>query len=485
MRRRDLSKVLVASATGVFVTDKSAEAQVSNDSSRLRPRYPRSAAEITSQVVPKDDTHPPGSVLRYGADPTGVADSSAAWRDAISSNSHVLDDYPGGGSYLFASEVVISRHPVTITGSAKQIGGGTGGTILTLGADAGRGKAVLRTTSGADCLRIERMRFAWQRLDQSQIGLRFAELRSSRVFDCAFVGDHSPGNTTVGIQFDGSGTFTGDVTIRDNYFSGLLRAIDLQGICTTIRILENEMYGYVKDAPSCAIRIANRSAETLIAFNSLEGWTIGIDSSGGYVKQIANNYEINGTNFRWVRGAGNDRIWNMSFAEAFVSGGAPVYPMNDWDACMVLGGPGRADLDTVVLNARAVNHRVADGHWTSEPFSAASYTADSGADWIVTPEQQTTLRYTRIGRTMTVIFRIDAATITGPRPRRLFIRIPGSQTAGMASGSTCYIDDGAATIGKMSLAAGSGLLTLEKVSQKAFATGKFSCWGNMTFECGA
>jgi hypothetical protein len=394
----------------------------------------------------------------------------------------VFDDYPGGGSYLFGSEVVITRSPVTISGSAKQIGAGSGGTTLTLAASAGSGKAVLRTTSWASCVRIERMRMAWQALNAAQIGLRFAELRASRVLDCAFVGDHSTDNTTVAIQFDGTGTYTGDVTVRDNYFAGLLRAVDLQGVCTSVRILENEMSGYVSAPAACAIRVANRCTETLIAFNTIEGWTVGIDSSGGYLKQIANTYETNGTNFRWVRGKGNNRIWNMSFAEALVSGGAPVYPINDTDACMMIGGPGRADLDMVTINARGLNHRLADGHWTSEPFSPASYSADNGAEWSVTPEQQTTFRYMCIGRTMIVNFRIDAAELRGPRPSKLFIRMPQSQTALIPAGSTCYIDDGAPAIGKMSLAEGSGLLTLERVSAERFASGRFSCWGSMTFE---
>lgn len=482
MQRRDLARVLVASATGGALLEQSARSQTSADA-----RYPQSEAEIAARVTPKNYDHPPGSALRYGADPTGSRDSSAAWSDAIKANSHVFDDHPGGGSYLFASEVTISRYPVTISGSAKQIGGGTGGTIITLAAAAGAGKALLRTTAFASCVRIECIRFAWQALNRGQVGLRFAELRGSRVLDCAFVGDHSPGNTTVGIQFDGSGTFSGDVTIRENYFSGLLRAIDLGGVCTSVRIIGNEMYGYVSGAASAAIRLNPRATETVIAFNGMEGWTIGIDSSGGYIKQIANTYEVNGTNFRWVRGAGNDRIWNMSVAEAFVSGGAPVYPLNDVDMCMVLSGPGSANFDTMTLNARrgfySYGRAAKEGDWTTDAFSAASYSANGAATWTVTPAQQITLAYTRIGHTMTLNFRIEGATIAGSLPKQLYIRMPQSHLAARAAGSTCYLDDGVPAIGRMSLAAGSGLLTLEKLQGADFGTGHFSCWGSITFEC--
>src|SRR5207253_10979083 len=154
----------------------------------------------------------------------------------------------------------------------------------------------------------------------------------------------------------------------------------------------NEMSGYVSGAESVAIRVANHSIETAIAFNSIEGWSIGIDCSGGSVKQIGNTYETNRTNFRWVRGAGNNRIWNMSFAESFVSGGAPMYPMNDSDACMVIGGPGAANLDMMSVNARrgiySYGRTAKEGDWTTDPFSSANYTANNGAQWIVTPTQQ-------------------------------------------------------------------------------------------------
>lgn len=479
MHRRDLTRALLASATGATLVAHS-------EPSRADPPHPPSEAERAAGVVPKNLDHPPGSVLRYGADPSGARDSSQAWRDALKANSQVFDDHPGGGSYLFASEVTISRYPVTIMGSAKQIGGGTGGTIITLAATAAAGMAILRTEQFASCVRIERIRFAWQALHKSPRGLRFAELRGSRILDCAFVGDHSPSNMAVGIQFDGSGTFTGDITIRENYFSGLLRAIDLQGTCTSVRIIGNEMYGYVSEATASAIRIAPRSTETAIAFNGIEGWSTGIESSGGYVKQIGNTYEVNGTNFRWVRGAGNDRIWNMSIGEAFVSGGQPIYPINDADACMVLSGPGVANFDMTSVNARrgffAYGRTSREGDWSTEAFSPATYSAKGFAGWSVASSEQATLEYTRIGHTMVVNFRVDSSQLTGS-PRRLDIRLPQAEQAVKAAASTCFLKDSTGTIGKTWIAAGSGVLSIAKVNDEEFNSGAFSCWGSITFEC--
>jgi hypothetical protein len=478
MHRRDLTRALLASATGATLLAHS-------DASQSEPRHPQSDAESTAGVMPKSFDHPPGSVLRYGADPTGARDSSEAWHDALKANSQVFDDHPGGGSYLFASEVTISRYPVTILGSAKQFGG-TGGTSITLAATARAGMAILRTEKFASCLRIERIRFAWQALNKGQLGLRFAELRASRILDCAFVGDHSPSNTAVGIQFDGSGTFTGDVTIRENYFSGLLRGIDLLGVCTSVRIIGNEMYGYVSGAASGAIRIANRSTETAIAFNSFEGWTIGIESSGGYVKQIGNTYEVNDTNFKWVRGAGNDRIWNMSIAEAFVSGGAPVYPVNDTDACTVLSGPGIANFDMTSINARrgyfAYGRAAREGDWLTDAFSATTYSAKGFASWNVTSGEQAKLEFTRIGHTMIVNFSVQASQLAG-KPSQLLIRLPQSEHAVRAAASTCFLRDGTGAIGKTWIAAGSSVLTLAKANDEEFNSGWFSCWGSITFEC--
>src|SRR5579862_9885025 len=88
----------------------------------------QTGAEAAAGVTAANTNHPPGDVRRYGADPTGKVDSSAAWASAISSNAYVFDGHPGGGTYLFGSEVVISRYPVSICGAVKNIGNGNGGT---------------------------------------------------------------------------------------------------------------------------------------------------------------------------------------------------------------------------------------------------------------------------------------------------------------------------------------------------------------------
>jgi hypothetical protein len=478
MQRRDLSKALILSATGAGLLPRPAQAQ-----STQPLYYPRSAAEIAAQVTPADYSHPPGSLQRYGADPTGATDSSGAWSQAIRANSHVFDDYPGGGNYLLKSEVVLSRYPITIEGCAKNTGG-AGGTQLTLAAEAGPRKACLRTIEWAASIRIEKIRFAWQSPSSGQIALRFAELRSSRILDCCFLGAAAAGTTVIGIQFDGTGTYTGDVTIRDNYFSGLLIGVDLRGVCSTVRILENEMYGYVHGAVSYAVRIASKNSQTVVAFNDMEGWTRGVYSHGTCVKQIANTYEVNEHNFEWVRGEGNARIWSMSVAETFVSGGAPLYPINNDDNCTVLSGPGIADLDMTTVHAvRGFRERMRAaplGEYATAAFTSGNFAA-RGGDWIVEPRQQVTFQYAYVGLTMLIHWRIEASRISGA-PKAVEFTIPQFRSALQAVGTTCFIDDGRQAIGRVEVERNGKVVRICKLDDAPFATGSFTTYGQIALE---
>jgi|HubBroStandDraft_5_1064220.scaffolds.fasta_scaffold01012_5 hypothetical protein len=78
MQRRDLSRILLAATTTPLVAVRSAAAQTGSAS-----LYPRSAAESSAGVAPTNFNYPPGNVLRYGADPTGTADSTAAIQSAL------------------------------------------------------------------------------------------------------------------------------------------------------------------------------------------------------------------------------------------------------------------------------------------------------------------------------------------------------------------------------------------------------------------
>jgi hypothetical protein len=81
MRRRDISKVLFASAAGSTVIAQSAEPQT-----RSAPPYARTAVEIAAGVMPTNLSHPADPYVdprRYGADPTGTHLSTQAVQSAI------------------------------------------------------------------------------------------------------------------------------------------------------------------------------------------------------------------------------------------------------------------------------------------------------------------------------------------------------------------------------------------------------------------
>lgn len=65
--------------------------------------YDQTAAEIAASVTPVNYAYASGDLRRYGADPSGVADSTTAITNALNSNTTVFDGVSGGGTYLFST----------------------------------------------------------------------------------------------------------------------------------------------------------------------------------------------------------------------------------------------------------------------------------------------------------------------------------------------------------------------------------------------
>jgi hypothetical protein len=83
MRRRDLSKALLATAAGSAVVAQRTEAQ-----SCTAPCYAQTAAELAAGVTPVNSVYAPGNVLRYGTNTnSGTTDMTAAIQAAI--NQHI------------------------------------------------------------------------------------------------------------------------------------------------------------------------------------------------------------------------------------------------------------------------------------------------------------------------------------------------------------------------------------------------------------
>src|SRR6266478_972537 len=107
MRRRDVSKALIASAAGAGVLPRGAQADV-----RAPPCYPQTRAESAACVAPTNHAYPPGDLRRYGGDPSGANDSSAAWQAAINCGYAVV---PQGCSFKIVTGAT-KRGQVTIAG---------------------------------------------------------------------------------------------------------------------------------------------------------------------------------------------------------------------------------------------------------------------------------------------------------------------------------------------------------------------------------
>src|SRR5215469_12817138 len=79
MLRRDLAKVLAFSAFTASTADSAASAEAPCSS----PCYPPTKSEAVNGMPPPDLRYPPGNILRWGADQTGVRDSTAAIQHAV------------------------------------------------------------------------------------------------------------------------------------------------------------------------------------------------------------------------------------------------------------------------------------------------------------------------------------------------------------------------------------------------------------------
>lgn len=96
MKRRELSQILLASSATSALAIRGVRAQTNTP-----PSYPATTAELAAGVTPKNNTYPPGDVRRYGADPTGAADSTTAIQSALNVAQAVY--IPSGQYYITAA----------------------------------------------------------------------------------------------------------------------------------------------------------------------------------------------------------------------------------------------------------------------------------------------------------------------------------------------------------------------------------------------
>ena len=80
--------------------------------------YPQTTVESSHSIVPTDTTFVPGNILRYGADPTGVLDSSNAIAAALLCNSRV---YAPSGLYKCSQQFNVGTNQTVMGDGASTI----------------------------------------------------------------------------------------------------------------------------------------------------------------------------------------------------------------------------------------------------------------------------------------------------------------------------------------------------------------------------
>ncbi len=144
--------------------------------------------------------------------------------------------------------------------------------------------------------------------------------------------------------------------------------------------------------------------------------------------------------------------------------------------------------DAYITNGLHERNRLAAmGEWIAQLFSAFNFTASTGT-WTVASGNVGVFKYTLIGKTLTVNFRIDTTSVSAT-PATLRIAIPGGFTAASdAYASTLSYNDngtGWANGGAVFAAAGLTYISLQKVLGTSFWTasaGLTSVNGQLTLE---
>jgi hypothetical protein len=77
--------------------------------------YPQTAQELAASVTPTNYFYPSGNVLRYGADPTGIADSTNAFQQALNSVSYIVNPTTVAQCLAQGGDVYVPRGIYLIT----------------------------------------------------------------------------------------------------------------------------------------------------------------------------------------------------------------------------------------------------------------------------------------------------------------------------------------------------------------------------------
>jgi hypothetical protein len=445
--------------------------------------WPRTQPEVSATVTPINYSRFPSpwkDISRFVSDNTGLTDVAAQFRNAIAAEKNIIIPE---GTYRFDSEVIVGRDAMRIEGAGK------GNTFLVLNAAAGAGKALLRWSSILSHLDMAHLQIQIAAANKAlgQIGLRFAEAHYLGLDSVIVQGPNAAADTTVAVQFDGSGTYTGETTIDRCYFLGTKIGVDFRLVGTSARVTNTEFIAFPGIAGSRGVKIAAGCAGITLEKNSFQQYERGIYSEGTYLTQALNRYEGNTVNWEWVRGT-SPRIWAAAIHENQVSGGAPVYPKNNFDICVDVGR-GTTYFDNMYIETglgfRERLRTFSIGEFVTPAYSAGSFTANGTQTWTVDSGDVNTYAYTIVGTMMTVIFQITSTVVGGVANTQLRIAIPGGYSAVKTVTNDCTVTNGAATArGFCGVTAAGTVIIIGKdlLASTNFSAGATDVYGQLTFE---
>jgi hypothetical protein len=239
--------------------------------------YPRTAQEILVSVTPTYFGYPQGNVLRYGADLTGVADSTAAFNSAVKLGNVVVPT----GSYKVTGAAVS-------TNDCTMGGGGAANTNITVGAN---NSVIFNVT--AQRFKVSGINFIGDGTTSASnngCAILLASAGEHVNIDCSYSGFGSGG-----ISGTAGSSLKGPEIIRAKFrlTSALGNEINLGGIWTDTLIEDVDAQSTTAD------RVL------LLYDNSTTGWQGLIVRGGvsnGYLKQqwATTDEHLDGTNRVWT-----------------------------------------------------------------------------------------------------------------------------------------------------------------------------------------
>ena len=452
MHRREISSALIASMTGAALLPRDAQSQTCT-----APCYARTQAEINAGVTPTNTQYLPGDLRRYGADPTCNTPSATAITNAILSNAYVFDGYPGGGTYLVEATVPV-QSVTRIQGACKQgspvtasctTGPKPRGTTFVLTSPTS-GAALFHATTYIEDLHLSDLTITWLAVDQGQIGLLVdTDCRSCRITDCVFYGADTATTNITAMRFNGStsGGYTGDLTIERNYITAVQTAISLNGPCSSVRILSNEVYCQSIVPSSCGVYDNSVTGGVVIAFNTFEGWTRAIYTAAGGVRQLFNYFEDQVLlDFDW-----GTTHFNTSFGD--YNTGPPLSNAlyNNSSGNTIFGGEYGATVDSTAMYAwrgfTEQGRTVANGHQQVRAYDAANYSGLGTLSFGVTAASLVTEKWTISGNEATFYCMVNGAMVSGTGTA-LLIALPAGVMPSDRTGIPCRVlDNGTAAFG--------------------------------------